>query len=264
MVSPVNLLFLSAPRVWGALQVNYLGHWLLAHQLLTGQHRLRSKASKHNSIANRKARSAAAASPVRGQHQQQQQQDLPGQDEDREGQPSGTRIVMLSSMTHTAGRIKFDDLQATKSYSGFHRYADSKLAELLAVRSFTQRMNRWLSTICTTSYLSVTPATAPNFWLCLRSWPGAECECIRCNSEMRCIEFIPLTHSAAFCLKCTAMCLHLQPCACTYNHVPALTALLLQTAGRRIVRALRIPSAQSILASSRHAWPRNGCTMAAL
>ena len=50
---------------------------------------------------------------------------------------------MLTSLTYRAGRLKFDDLAAERSYSGFHRYADSKLAELLAVREFAQRMDRY-------------------------------------------------------------------------------------------------------------------------
>ena len=54
----------------------------------------------------------------------------------------GTRVVMLTSLTYTAGRIKFDDLHAKRGYSGFHRYADSKLAILLAVREFAKRMDR--------------------------------------------------------------------------------------------------------------------------
>ena len=49
---------------------------------------------------------------------------------------------MLTSMTHSAGRIRFDDLHAKKDYNGFHRYADSKLAILLAVREFAKRMDR--------------------------------------------------------------------------------------------------------------------------
>ena len=50
---------------------------------------------------------------------------------------------MLTSLTYKAGRIKFDDLRAERSYSGFHRYADSKLAELLAVQEFAERMDRF-------------------------------------------------------------------------------------------------------------------------
>ncbi len=56
---------------------------------------------------------------------------------------AGTRVVMLTSLTYRAGRIKFDDLRAERSYSGFHRYADSKLAELLAVKEFAERMDRY-------------------------------------------------------------------------------------------------------------------------
>ena len=112
----------ACPAANGFLQVNYLGHWLLTHQLLTGQSQLHSRSKKHLSTAD----------------QHQEQQGVPEVGRDRHG----TRIVMLSSMTHNAGRIKFDDLQGTKSYSGFHRYADSKLAQLLAVRSFAGRMTR--------------------------------------------------------------------------------------------------------------------------
>lgn len=50
---------------------------------------------------------------------------------------------MLTSLTYRAGRIKFDDLRGERSYSGFHRYADSKLAELLAVKEFAERMDRY-------------------------------------------------------------------------------------------------------------------------
>ncbi len=50
---------------------------------------------------------------------------------------------MLTSLTYKAGRIKFDDLRAERSYSGFQRYADSKLAELLAVKEFAERMDRY-------------------------------------------------------------------------------------------------------------------------
>ncbi len=49
----------------------------------------------------------------------------------------------MTSLTYKAGRIRFDDLAAERSYSGFHRYSDSKLAELLAVREFAERMDRY-------------------------------------------------------------------------------------------------------------------------
>lgn len=49
---------------------------------------------------------------------------------------------MLSSLTYKAGRIRFGDFDARQSYSGFQRYSDSKLAELLAVREYAQHMDR--------------------------------------------------------------------------------------------------------------------------
>lgn len=131
------------------MQVNYLGHWLLTHQLLTGQQQLRNaraSANKgHSAHQDQQSKNSAGSrlkhdqemhhvAPV-GNNQQQQQ--LPGA-----GEAQGTRVVMLTSMTHSAGRIKFDDLHAKKSYSGFHRYADAKLAILLAVREFAKHMDR--------------------------------------------------------------------------------------------------------------------------
>ena len=133
------------------MQVNYLGHWLLTHQLLAGQHHLRkSQASASNKNQPTQAKQRSQSSALNRQEHaldthnimvvagssQQPQQNLGC------GENQGTRIVLLTSMTHSAGRIRFDDLHATRSYSGFNRYADSKLALMLAVREFAQRMDR--------------------------------------------------------------------------------------------------------------------------
>ena len=122
------------------LQVNYLGHWLLTHQLLAGQRDLRAKQkparpSKEGIIAQ-----LPAAQRRREFKHTSRQQQLPGPGAAQQAVSDGTRVVLLSSMTHRAGRIQFDDLHARKSYNAFHRYADSKLALLLAVRAFAQRM----------------------------------------------------------------------------------------------------------------------------
>ena len=133
------------------MQVNYLGHWLLTHQLLAGQQHLRkSQAVANNRSQPAKAKQQSQTSAlnmrkhdldmhnivvVAGSSQQTQQ--ILGSGEDQ-----GTRVVMLSSMTHSAGRIRFDDLHAKRSYSGFHRYADSKLAIMLGVQEFAKRMDR--------------------------------------------------------------------------------------------------------------------------
>ncbi len=51
------------------------------------------------------------------------------------------RIVNVASAAHTMGKIKFDDLQHARSYSGFSAYGDSKLMNIL----FTYELSRRLS-----------------------------------------------------------------------------------------------------------------------
>lgn len=132
-------------------QVNYLGHWMLTHLLLAGQQRQRANSNVHRN-SNRHQDSAADLYP---QHQLQshstsrapqnsQQNDKVHGHQQPNADADGTRVVMLTSLTYKAGRIRFDDLRAERSYSGFHRYADSKLAELLAVKEFAERMDRSL------------------------------------------------------------------------------------------------------------------------
>lgn len=123
------------------MQVNYLGHWLLTNQLLAGQQHLRKlhgniSQQSQSSVRNRQRQDQNSHHDVVVENNQQPQPGFGA------GETPGTRVVMLTSLTHSAGRIKFDDLHATKSYSGFHRYADSKLAILLAVREFARRMDR--------------------------------------------------------------------------------------------------------------------------
>lgn len=124
-------------------QVNYLGHWLLTHQLLTGQQQLRKTQASQpmqqtqqppHSAPNKQHHSSVLGSMAGSGQQSQHGAEC--------GERQGTRVVMLTSMTHSAGRIRFDDLHAKKGYNGFHRYADSKLAILLAVREFAKRMDR--------------------------------------------------------------------------------------------------------------------------
>lgn len=125
-------------------QVNYLGHWLLTHQLLAGQQRLRTTPQKHRHRTSDLVLQpfAAIASIQRTARHQRPHQSLLNLDTVQHAASDGTRVVLLSSMTHRAGRIQFDDLHAKKSYNAFRRYADSKLALLLAVRAFAQRMQR--------------------------------------------------------------------------------------------------------------------------
>jgi len=123
---------------------------MLTHLLLAGQQRQRANSSVHRN--SNRHQDSTADSHFQHQHQphsvsraaQNSQQSI---QQHSHGQPNdvsdGTRVVMLTSLTYKAGRIKFDDLRGERSYSGFHRYADSKLAELLAVKEFAERMDRY-------------------------------------------------------------------------------------------------------------------------
>ncbi len=53
--------------------------------------------------------------------------------------PNG-RIVTVSSLGHTSGKINFDDLQSKKSYSRWGAYAQSKLANILFTQSLAKRL----------------------------------------------------------------------------------------------------------------------------
>ena len=66
-----------------ALQVNFLSHWLLAHELLSAQRRRRAAAAKkqHNNSSSDCG--------------------------------DGTRLVMLSSLTHHAGKLQWADKQVS-------------------------------------------------------------------------------------------------------------------------------------------------------
>lgn len=75
------------------------------------------------------------------------------------GAPS--RIVNVSSGAHAAGRIRFDDLQATRRYQGFRVYADSKLANIL----FTTELARRLAGTGVTANSLHPGAVASNFAL---------------------------------------------------------------------------------------------------
>lgn len=51
------------------------------------------------------------------------------------------RIVNVSSDAHRAGRIKFEDLQSERKFSGMRTYCDSKLANLLFTYELARRVD---------------------------------------------------------------------------------------------------------------------------
>ena len=60
--------------------------------------------------------------------------------------PDG-RIVTVSSQAHRMGRMDFDDLMGERKYGAWRAYGQSKLANLLFVRSLAERLERAGSTI---------------------------------------------------------------------------------------------------------------------
>ena len=54
-----------------------------------------------------------------------------------EGTPS--RVINVSSVAHTRGRIHFDDLQLEKSWTGYASYAQSKLAQVMHALTLADR-----------------------------------------------------------------------------------------------------------------------------
>ena len=60
--------------------------------------------------------------------------------------PEG-RIVTVSSQAHRMGRMDFDDLMGERKYGAWRAYGQSKLANLLFMRSLAERLERAGSTI---------------------------------------------------------------------------------------------------------------------
>ncbi len=50
------------------------------------------------------------------------------------------RVVTLASIAHKRGRLNFDDLQSTKSYSPMGSYQQSKLADLMFAFELDRRL----------------------------------------------------------------------------------------------------------------------------
>ena len=122
-------------------QVNYLGHWLFAHELLRHQRSRFASSSKSTTGSNHAVRKA-------GHTRSEQASSVD------EGNETGTRLVFLSSMTHRAGKLDFCDLQLSHGYSGFKGYANSKLATLLAAKEFQRRFDRCAVDSVQLKYLS--------------------------------------------------------------------------------------------------------------
>mmetsp|Transcript_7599 Transcript_7599/g.21651 ORF Transcript_7599/g.21651 Transcript_7599/m.21651 type:complete len:376 (+) Transcript_7599:412-1539(+) len=84
------------------LQINHLGHWLLANDLVANEWRNR-------------ARSKEPSNPC--------------------------RVVFVTSNVHEAGKLRFDDIQGQKHYNPLLRYGDSKLMNVVSGAELQRRMD---------------------------------------------------------------------------------------------------------------------------
>ncbi|KAG1677338.1 hypothetical protein FOA52_010717 [Chlamydomonas sp. UWO 241] len=114
-------------------QSNFLSHWLLANCLLAEQRKRRGASGKGCSGLRMGVRGARCGEGATGG----------GWEDGRFGLPAkGTRVVMLSSVTHSAGRLQWHDPQSDSSYSPFVSYAASKLLNNLTAVELQRRIDR--------------------------------------------------------------------------------------------------------------------------
>ncbi len=57
------------------------------------------------------------------------------------------RVVTVSSVAHSSGRIEFDNLNSERTFNGYHAYANSKLANALFAYELAKR-EPWLMSNC--------------------------------------------------------------------------------------------------------------------
>lgn len=105
-------------QLLAAAQVNFLSHWLLAHELLAEQRRRRAKAARkqgrRNGSANADAGCACGGAVAACK-------DAGG------GANCGTRLVMLSSLTHHAGQLQWHDKEVGARLGGWRQRCELAL-----------------------------------------------------------------------------------------------------------------------------------------
>lgn len=64
---------------------------------------------------------------------------LPGLRGDAAARKAAGRVINVSSIAHTRGRIHFDDLSLSRGYTGYAAYAQSKLANVMHALALAER-----------------------------------------------------------------------------------------------------------------------------
>ncbi|KAF6253058.1 hypothetical protein COO60DRAFT_1549451 [Scenedesmus sp. NREL 46B-D3] len=146
IMSPANKL-VTLDGLEMQFQVNFLSHWLLAHELLSEQRKRRAKAAKRHGSSSAKlisngssgstaltTASISGTSLKSSQHAAADAAACCGVD--------GTRLVMLSSLTHHAGSVQWADKQSANGYNPFTSYALSKVCNIIMAKEFQRRFDR--------------------------------------------------------------------------------------------------------------------------
>jgi len=122
-------------------QVNFLGHWVMAQRLL-GEQRARRAAAAAAAVASGKTK-RALPSTSSSSSSSSSAIVAPGLNEAGWGlADGGTRVVMLSSLTHRAGCLNWHDMQSAAAYDPFTSYALSKLANAATAVELSRRLAR--------------------------------------------------------------------------------------------------------------------------
>jgi WW domain-containing oxidoreductase len=127
-------------------QVNFLSHWLLAHELLSEQRKRRAKAAKKNGSSSNasliSSSSSTALTPASISGSSMKGSKRAAVDAAACCGLEGTRLVMLSSLTHHAGSVQWGDKMSANGYNPFTSYALSKICNIIMAKEFQRRFDR--------------------------------------------------------------------------------------------------------------------------